>query len=289
MTNHNLACAHYIADFAALLKTNLPTPTTHAPLPQVDAWPKRVNGKRVALILSPHPDDESLTGALPLRLKEQGDWQIINLAITLGSKPERKKPRLQELANACAVLGFDLLLPAAEGFSLVTPETRDQSEKIWRSMVDRVVEILNHYRPDMLMLPNIRDGHRTHTGTYYLGMDALALMPKDFACHLVQSEFWHPNALPNLMIGLTHGDATALLTALSCHAGEVARNPYHQRFPAYLSDNVRRGSERVGGERADTAAFDFAMLYQIDRWQNGRISSVTEQRIVSPDEKINLA
>ena len=91
------------------------------------------------------------------------------------------------------------------------------------------------------------------------------------------------------MIGLTHQEAAILLRALCCHAGEVARNPYHQRFPAYMSDNVRRGSERVGGAGAQGANFDFAMLYQIDRWQNGRIRANPEARICEPDTEITFS
>ena len=283
----HLASAAYIAAFSALLKTELPAPDGKAKLPVVGALPERVPGKKLALILSPHPDDECLSGGLPLRLQHEEGWQIINIVVTLGSDAARKQERLQELANACKVLGFDLLLPAADGFGRVSPETRDQSEKLWAGMVEKLVGILQHYKPDALFMPNIRDGHRVHIGTYYLGMDALNQMPPEFTCVLAQTEYWHPNAVPNSMIGLTHRDVSVLLTALCCHVGEVARNPYHQKFPAYLSDNVRRGSERIGGRDA-VAAFDFGMLYQVDVWANKRIRAVPDGHITAPDDKIKL-
>ena len=66
-------------------------------------------GRHDIIICSPHPDDEALTGALPLRLKKENS-RILNLAMTLGSNPARQKERKAELAAACRVLGFDCLL-----------------------------------------------------------------------------------------------------------------------------------------------------------------------------------
>lgn len=277
----------YIRDFQTLIARTLPTPSTSAPRPRHDVLPPRKHGQKCALILAPHPDDECLSGGLPLRLKQEQNWQIIVLPVTLGSLSERKEARLQELSAACSVLGFDIALPAPESFSRISPETRDQSEALWRRTVEKLAELLRHYTPDALFLPNIRDGHRTHIGTYYLGMDALALMPAEYSCLLAQAEYWQPNTLPNTMVGLSAEDAATLLEALCCHVGEVSRNPYHQSFPAYLIDNARRGSERVGGQgHAACPTFSFAMLYQIDRWQNARIKAEPEPHIIAPGDQI---
>ena len=53
--------------------------------------------------------------------------------------------------------------------------------------------------------------------------------------------------VPNLMIASTVDDVAELVAALSLHAGEVRRNPYHRRLPAWMIDNVRRGAELLGG------------------------------------------
>ncbi len=45
------------------------------------------------LIFSPHPDDECLAGGLPLRLKNEQNWHIVNIAVTLGSKLDRREAR----------------------------------------------------------------------------------------------------------------------------------------------------------------------------------------------------
>lgn len=85
---------------------------------------------------------------------------------------------------------------------------------------------------------------------------------------------------PNLMIGVNESDAATLLSALVCHAGENARNSFDARFPAYLIDNVRRGSERVGGKGAASAPDDFAMLYKVGVWKSGKFMPSALKRIV---------
>ena len=74
------------------------------PLPKVQ--PK--NDAPIALIMSPHPDDECIIGGLPLRLMRETGFRIVNVAITLGSNLDRRKERLRELHRACEWIGFEL-------------------------------------------------------------------------------------------------------------------------------------------------------------------------------------
>ena len=60
------------------------------------------------LIFSPHPDDECIVGGLALRLLREAKWNVINVAVTLGGKKERRAARLRELKQACGFLGFGL-------------------------------------------------------------------------------------------------------------------------------------------------------------------------------------
>ena len=70
---------------------------------------------------------------------------------------------------------------------------------------------------------------------------------------------------------------------------EVARNPYDQRFPAFLIDNVRRGSERIGGKGVASAATDFAMLYKNGIWRNGKFLPSALKRVIGMDEQASEA
>ncbi|MDR3449917.1 MAG: PIG-L family deacetylase [Alphaproteobacteria bacterium] len=239
-----------------------------------------------ALLLSPHPDDECLIGSLPLRLMREQGWRIANLAVTLGSDISRRPTRKAELAKACAVLGFEGVLAEAEGFSGITAETRTTSPDIWRKMSERVASFIAQLKPQAIFLPHLSDAHPAHIGTHHLGMDALTLQNKDFTCTVFQTEYWQPNAAPNLMIGINEQDASSLLAALACHAGENARNPFDVRFPAYLIDNVRRGSELIGGTGTAAAQIDFAMIYQMGLWRSGKYTPSSLGRMIGPADSL---
>ena len=58
-----------------------------------------VESDRKALLFSPHPDDECITGLLPLRLMREAGMQIINVPVTFGSNIERQPGRATELKN----------------------------------------------------------------------------------------------------------------------------------------------------------------------------------------------
>jgi hypothetical protein len=92
---------------------------------------------------------------------------------------------------------------------------------------------------------------------------------------------------PNLMVESSARDVSDLIAALSFHVGEVKRNPYHLRMPAWLMDNVRRGGELVGGQGAAAPAFTFATLYRLRRWENGEFVRVLEKgRFVSAVDEV---
>jgi hypothetical protein len=74
---------------------------------------------------------------------------------------------------------------------------------------------------------------------------------------------------PNLMVEVSEDILTDQMTGTSFHAGEVRRNPYHLLLPAWMQDNVRRGTELVGGMGAATLGFQFATLYRLREWHNG--------------------
>jgi hypothetical protein len=88
------------------------------------------------------------------------------------------------------------------------------------------------------------------------------------------------------MIGVGENDVATILSGLVCHVGEVARNPYDRRFPAFLIDNVRRGSERLNGIGAAAVAIDFAEIYKLGVWRNGKFMPSALNRIVGADDSV---
>ena len=235
-----------------------------------------------ALIFSPHPDDECIVGGLALRLLREAKWNVINVAVTLGSKKERRAARLRELRNACAVLGFGLIMPRAQDLEQITLESRKRNRTRWRAAVKVIAGILAEQRPRVIFLPHEHDGHPVHVGVHFLVLDALKTLPAGFRCHVVETEFWGQLAEPNLLVELGVAEVGDLVTALACHAGEVRRNPYHARLPAWLMDNVRRGAERVGGQGGAAPDFVFGAIYRLGKWSRGRLVPVQRrQRFLS--------
>jgi N-acetylglucosamine malate deacetylase 1 len=67
-------------------------------------------------------------------------------------------------------------------------------------------------------------------------------------------------------------DLADMMAATTFHVGEVKRNPYHLLLPAWLMDNVRRGSEVAGGQGGAAPDFSFAALYRLSRWRDSQAS-----------------
>lgn len=240
------------------------------PLGRPEKFPRhqKMPGAPKALIFSPHPDDECIVGGLALRLLREAKWNVINVAVTLGSKPERRVARLRELKNACDFLGFDLV---SANLTKIDPQSCQKNLVPWRKAVKAMAKILLRSRPRVIFIPHGCDGHPTHVGTHLLILDALKTLPAGFQCHVVETEFWAPMTDPNLLVESSVADVADLVAALACHAGEVRRNPYHARLPAWLMDNVRRGAERVGGQGEAAPDYTFATVYRLQTWRAGKL------------------
>ena len=226
------------------------------------------------LIFSPHPDDECIIGGLALRLLREAKWNVINVALTLGSNRARRAARRRELQNACASLGFGLIVPGKRGLERINPESRAKNPAHWLAAAKTVARILAEQMPRVIFFPHENDVHPTHIGVHSLVLDALKRLPRDFACFIVETEFWGQMAGPNLLVGIGANDLADLIAALSLHAGEVKRNAYHARLPAWMLDNVRRGAELVGGRGAKAPDFTFATIYRLRQWRGGKLRKV---------------
>ena len=261
----------FVSEFERLLqkgKSLNPGKISKAPCPKIPASAPNV------LIFSPHPDDECITGGLALRLLREAKWNIINVAVTLGSNRARQAARRRELQNACASLGFGLIMLGARGLEHINPDTRAKNPAHWRSAVKTVADILVEQKPRVIFVPHENDVHPAHIGVHLLVLDALKTLPRGFACFVVETEFWGQMADPNLLVEIGAEDLADLIAALSFHAGEVKRNSYHARLPAWMLDNVRRGAELVGGRGAKAPDFAFAAIYRLQKWRGGKLQKV---------------
>jgi LmbE family N-acetylglucosaminyl deacetylase len=226
-------------------------------------------------MFSPHPDDECIIGALPLRLRRQSAWNVINVAVTLGSAKARQRERWAELKGACDYMGFGLIQTAPNGLERVNLSSRREDPAQWSAKVQVVAEILLAEQPRAIFLPHENDWNTTHIGVHFLVMDALKLTGNGFKTTLIETEYWHPMTEPNVMVEVSEEVLTDQMTGTSFHAGEVRRNPYHLLLPAWMQDNVRRGAELIGGMGGTSPGFNFATLYRMRHWHNGARDEVT--------------
>jgi LmbE family N-acetylglucosaminyl deacetylase len=255
------------------------------------AAPRRPKVKARApkvLIFSPHPDDECIIGGLALRLLREQRMNVINVAVTQGSRKDRQAARWQELAAACDYLGFGLLATAPQGLEGVNVKSRAADPAAWSVKVAAIAAILREQQPRVILVPHEADWNSTHIGTHHLVMDALRTLPA-FTCQVVETEFWGAMATPNLMVEIGSRDLADLMAALSFHVGEVQRNPYHLRLPAWMQDNVRRGGEVVGGQGGAVPDFQFATLYRLRRWDGQQLQPLFEGgRLVSARDDLSF-
>ena len=195
-------------------------------------------------IFSPHPDDETITGGLALRLLRQARWRIVDVAVTLGSNQARRAGRLAELKACCDYIDFELLPAIPDGLDKINVESRQANPELWAQSSAVIVQKLNELKPKVIFFPHDSDWNTTHIGTHFLVLDALQSMPASFSCYIVETEFWMPMSSPNLMVELSEEDLGDLVTAISFHVEEVRRNPYHLSLPAWTRQ--RQARQRAG-------------------------------------------
>jgi LmbE family N-acetylglucosaminyl deacetylase len=245
----------FVQNYKSVLDTRLPAPQKgmfKAPIPASNA--------PVALLFSPHPDDEVITGALALRLQREAGARVVNVAVTLGSNSARREERREELVDACALLGWEL---DVLGWKSVTPDTVKRDPAVWQGLVNSVVHIIQSRQPRWIFYPHADDWHPTHRGVNKLVEAALGKVTQPSPLTRVQTEYWQPHASPNLLVECDPDSLALLVAALCCHQGEIKRNPYHLTLPAWMADNVRRGAERVAGAGEEAPKFKFGVLYHV--------------------------
>ena len=125
-------------------------------------------GARTALIFAPHPDDEVIIGGLPLRLLRELKINVVNVAVTLGSRADRQAARWQELKNCCDYIGFGLVAPAERGLEGINPVAKEKDPQGWSASVKAIAGLLTEHRPSIVFFPHDDDWNQTHIGVHRL-------------------------------------------------------------------------------------------------------------------------
>ncbi len=247
---------HLVAEYARFAregqKFSRRAISTPAPRPR----PQETTASKV-LIFSPHPDDECIIGGLALRLLREARMNVINNG---GYTRRPEGAAGGALSRIGAGLSLSRLRVAAHRAERAGKSDFENPRRRpgWMGEIGRGRrrDIGQWRRRGAIFVPHERDWHSTHIGTHFLVLDALRkAWPAGFECCVVETEFWGAMDTPNPMtVESGVPDVVDLVTATSFHVGEVRRNPYHLRLPAWMQDNVRRGGELVGGAGAGSAS-----------------------------------
>jgi len=116
------------------------------------------------LVVSPHPDDETLgAGGTLLKHKDRGDrifWcNITNLKEKYGFSRDAVERRNREIEKVATAYGFE------EIFNLELPPAR-LSEKFLSKLIESLRQILIKVKPEVLYIPFYDDPHSDHRITY---------------------------------------------------------------------------------------------------------------------------
>ena len=236
-------------DFTSILKTLTSLFPSH-PVIEKTSLPFTI------MILSPHPDDECIIGSLPLRMMLENNAHIINVAVTLGSKKDRQKPRLKELQNACEVLEMDL----------------DVLSEDWTKKSRELKALIQKYQPQLILAPHLKDHHPSHIKTGKLLQKVLK--GSKIKTLVAWTEFWGAMEKPNCLIEVPAEILELQMKALMKHEGEVKRNPYHLRLPAWMMDNVRRGGEIINNVGGEVPTMAFGVIYHLQLFKNEKYKDV---------------
>ena len=215
---------------------------------------------RTVLHVSAHPDDELLGAPATLFALRDAGLRIVNIACGLG-RPVQHARRRVEVDEASARAKFELrVLDPPLGLSvdddLVTAEMHIR---------DAVVAAVGEHEPACIVAPSPHDrhhGHETVGRGVRLALEAVAAPPVWLAW-----EFWAMLPLPTLLVSYDDLRLEEIKTALSAHAGELARIDYARALEARARLSGLLGGERVFGYGRDIVDPPLAeVLCALHRW-----------------------
>ncbi len=172
--------------------------------------------KRV-LVFAPHPDDETLgCGGTLAQLSQSSAVRVVLVTDGSGAgalPPGHDRVRLEEFRQALGVLGI------SDFISLGQP---DGDFTVSASLLDRLAEIIDDFRPDWVFLPSPLDYHRDHIRI----SACLEPLCRNFIFiqYLIFYETWAPVPATHL-VDIT--DFVAVKEqALNCHTTALAHGDY---------------------------------------------------------------
>lgn len=199
------------------------------------------------LVISPHPDDETLgAGGTLLKAKEEEN-KIYWLNMTskkeeLGYTAEEIKDRKQQIKEITQFYQFDDVLDLQ-----LSPAKLDQyhSAEIIKKISDYVAKI----KPNMLILPDYNDAHSDHRHTFEWGYAATKIFRHPYVKCIVTVEIpsetdfgkpMHPFT-PNMYIDITNY-LDKKIEAMKIYRTEIGEHPFPRSLKNIEAHGIMHGA-----------------------------------------------
>lgn len=175
----------------------------------------------VVLHLAPHPDDELLGAPATLMALRDAGHRVVNLACSVGRARDERRRRV-ELEDACALAGFELLVPERPAAI-----SRDDDPMVaFEALVKLIREAIAGIEPQLVCSPTPHDRHPGHELVGRAARTAIGdcrQPPRWWMWGL-----WGPLPLPTLGTAFDKARLEEIYAALAAHRGELLRNDYRR-------------------------------------------------------------
>jgi LmbE family N-acetylglucosaminyl deacetylase len=182
---------------------------------------------RLAVHVSPHPDDEAMGAPATLLQLVDAGWRVVNVVATLGRDPGEHARRRAEAERAASVGGWELRVVP----SLVA--AADLHADVWMS-------------------PSPHDGHPAHERVARELRDLIEGSGAPARWWMWGG--WADLPMPSLYVPFGDDLLQRAMAVLDLYGGELARNDYRRLLTARATANAVLGSERVFGFGAAAAS-----------------------------------
>jgi len=194
----------------------------------------------VVLSVAPHPDDELLGAPATLMALRDAGWRVLNLACSLGRAGDRERRR-RELEQACALAGFDLLVPEQ-----LPPIGRDDDlADAQTALAATVLATVQETGARLIVGPSPHDGHHGHEVAGRAIRDAVERGRE--RRRVIFWGLWADLPFPNLLVSFGAERLAEIQAALAAHQGQLARNRYDRLLAGRAAADAVLGPERVFG------------------------------------------
>jgi len=200
------------------------------------------------LVVSPHPDDETLgAGGSLFKLKEQGNklyWlNITDVSREDGYDPEFIAKRRQQIADIYEKFEFEKM------FNLKMSPTKLSSYP-QEQLIDRIAGVFDEVKPAWLLLPDYNDAHSDHKCVFEACYACSKVFRRSFIKRILtmeiisETDFGKPYDVfkPNLYMDITDYFSRKI-EAVSIYDTELGKPPFPRSLEAVRVQALRRGIE----------------------------------------------